>query len=270
MVYATPIADQLGAFEEELCIETERIGLRYFFKIRGDAETSQIDASKFRDVQFGSCLVNEEAKRVLEIDNTGGYPCEFEIKTNYPIKVSPLKGTILGHTKQQFVVSWTPTGGYKMKATVHCYASHRVYDFVCKGVGAYPRFILRNNFIDFGVGAIGVEYTRYLQIINRGQLNLTWNVPPLVITDGTNQNGSPAAGQPLQLLSPTNDNTNAGGGDAITAIYRIEPSTGVLRPNEETSVAVVFKPLRAGVIYSSDPIVESKGRHRDVSILFLV
>ncbi len=229
VVYAT--ATKIGAFEEELCIETERMGLRYFFKVRGDAQQSILDSSKsFRDVNFGSCLVGEEARRVLEVENLGGYPLEFEIKTNYPVRVTPLKGAVPGHGRQQFVVSWTPTGGYKMKATVHCYTPQKVYDFVCKGLGAYPRFVLRNNHVDFGVGAVGVEYVRQFQVINKGQLSLSWRVPPIACE-----------------------------------AFRVEPSSGVLRPNEESSVRVLFKPLRVGQLYQSEPVLESKGRHRDVS-----
>src|SRR6185312_14965020 len=99
-------------------------------KVKGDAEEAKIDSNRFRDIDFRECLVGEEARRTMEVENFGGYPFDFDIRTNYPIKVTPSKGQIPGNSKQIFTVSWIPTGGYAMKSTVHVIAaSTKVYDF---------------------------------------------------------------------------------------------------------------------------------------------
>ncbi|KMS93891.1 hypothetical protein BVRB_026880, partial [Beta vulgaris subsp. vulgaris] len=58
IIFKTKLA-QLGAFEDELCLETQLDGKRHFIRVCGQCDTPIVDPAKFHRVDFGLCISHD-------------------------------------------------------------------------------------------------------------------------------------------------------------------------------------------------------------------
>lgn len=172
ILHVTVLAKAVLDFCEELCVETERAGYKYYFTVKGSADASIIDPNEFNNVSFGYCMVGEPQTRKITVANRGGYPLDYTMKANYPLSIKPEKGHVEGHSQQEFVVTWTPTGAYEMKQVIRCATNTGVHEIACRGRGVHPEIVLENSYLDFGVCALTHTYEEEFTVINKVQETL--------------------------------------------------------------------------------------------------
>ena len=228
VLYTKEDGEALGVFEEELYVETDLVGSFQFLKVFGHCDSSVVDPEQFKPMHMGYCLVGEPTSKTFEIENSGGFPLDVQLKPDFPLKVHPKAASIPGHDKLSFSVKWIPSGGFQMRSNITISTNIGVFPLRIEGRGDYPQFILRDARCDFGTCAVDVEYKRRFTIVNVGKVPVRWNIP------------------------------------AASNGFSFSKTEGILAPKEERRVTLVFCPTEVGK-YAADFIVEAKGRYRIIN-----
>ena len=130
----------------------------------------------------------------------------MELSPSFPLKTSVRELVVPGSETGSFAISWQPKGRYNMRSKVVARTNIGTYEIQVRGSGAFPQFVLRNNYLDFGTCAVDFEYKQSFTVVNTGKSILSWSVP------------------------------------AITECFTCIPDSSLLVPLQKQDVIVVFKP----------------------------
>jgi len=167
-------------FDDTLVIETDRVDTRYFMRVKGSTEESKVDPALFSRVEFGACVVGEEATRTFEVENFGSFPLSFTLSTLPILTAEPIAGSVPGLSKQVFTLKWTPTSNCGLNTVAQLDTNLGTYVIAVTGVGAYPSIRVSHAVLDFGVcGMFQAPYVRVIAIANDGEVAVPWSIPSL-------------------------------------------------------------------------------------------
>ncbi|ORZ31926.1 hypothetical protein BCR44DRAFT_1515800 [Catenaria anguillulae PL171] len=223
-VTITYIQNTVGHFTERLTIKTELQSVQYTVMVNGQCEEALVRHEEFALLNMGTCPVLETTTKSLSITNYGKFPLKFQVKNAYPIKVNKVVGEVRGESTEQLAVSWHPSGGYELRTQLHIVTNIGTFQVVIRGKAAFPELVLRNNYFDFGVCAIGHTYTETLELFNKGKVPLHWSIPN------------------------------------VRDCYSVSAHQGSLGPKESKDVQINFRPTAVGR-YGSSFIIESRGQN---------
>lgn len=227
----------LGPFHYELHIQVEGTGQRSTVAVAGVCQEAQLNTGRIQHVQFGNCLVGEEAVREIPIENQGDFQLEYETKAAYPVIATPASGTVPGKNTIFVKLSWIPANRLEIKSLVRIATNAGTVALYCHGRGAYPKMSLSTTSIDFGVCAVHRPYTQSSILKNVGPVVMDWH------------------------LAPPNSNSS----NTLPSNYTIYPMSGTLQPGQSIPVTVTFIAHRLGPCNGSFTIV-AKGGATDVSV----
>ncbi|KAI9189979.1 hypothetical protein H9P43_001412 [Blastocladiella emersonii ATCC 22665] len=216
------IQSTVGHFSETLVIKTELQSAQYTVTVRGECEEALVRHEEFQLLNLGTCPVLEATSKTLSITNYGKFPLKFQIKNTYPIKVNKTAGEIAGETTENLAVIWNPSGGYELRTQLHVVTNVGTFQVVVRGKAAFPELVLKNNYFDFGVCAIGHTYYETLELHNKGKVPLHWSIPN------------------------------------VRDCYTVSCQQGTLGAKDTKDVQIAFRPTAVGR-YGSSFIIESKG-----------
>jgi hypothetical protein len=158
----------IGAWSEELCLESNLLGLRYFIRVQGDCQQAIARPTDFEMLTFGDCAVGELCRQTMTLHNDGGFPLEFTVRASYPLRITPRTGFVEPLSSLPLVVSWQPGGSFELVSSIDCMTNSGAYAVQVRGAGVLPKFILKESVIDFGACATGTQYQRSFLIVNKG------------------------------------------------------------------------------------------------------
>ncbi|KAJ3091902.1 hypothetical protein HK102_012703 [Quaeritorhiza haematococci] len=222
-VTITHLRQEVCQFSEKLIIRTDLIDKLYTVEVKGQCEEALVRAEEFNMLNMGICPVLEATIRPLEFKNYGRYPLNFSMKSAYPLKVSPVSGSVPGGETMTLNVAWKPSGSYELRTQLSMITNIGTYNIIVRGKSALPEMLIKNAFIDFGVCAQGCSYNNTFSIVNKGKV-------------------------PLRFTIPTPRDPS----------YAVKPSTAFLAPKESMDVEVIFTPAILGRI-ATNLLIDCKG-----------
>ncbi|KAI9095893.1 hypothetical protein DFS34DRAFT_166252 [Phlyctochytrium arcticum] len=222
-IVITHVKHEVAQFEEKLVVRTDLIDKIYEIKVKGQCEEALLRAEEFNVLNMGICPVLENTTRAVVFANYGRYPLDFTVRNNYPLKVAPQSGVVLGGETSTFSVTWNPSGGYELRTTVAMLTNIGNFNIVVRGKAAFPELAIRNMYVDFGVCAVGHMYKESFGITNKGKVAVHFTIP-------------------TPRESP----------------YMISALQGNLEPKETKDVDIYFKPMVTGR-FAHTFAVECKG-----------
>ncbi|KAI9224514.1 hypothetical protein BC828DRAFT_423001 [Blastocladiella britannica] len=227
----TYVMSTVGHFADKLFIKTELQSVQYVIQVKGECEEALVKHEEFSLLNMGICPVLEATTKALTLTNYGKFPLKFQVKNSYPIKVNKVMGEVAGQSVEKLLVSWNPSGGYELRTQMHIVTNIGTYQVVIRGRAAFPELVLKNNYFDFGVCAVGHAYSETLELYNKGKVPLHWSIPN------------------------------------VRDSYSVSAMQGALGPKESREVTVTFRPTSVGR-YGSSFIIESRGQNfKEVALL---
>ncbi|TPX70947.1 hypothetical protein CcCBS67573_g06390 [Chytriomyces confervae] len=222
-VTITHVKHAVSQFVEKLVIRSDLIDNFYYVQVKGQCEESLLKPDEFSLLNLGICPVLDVTTKSLRFKNYGRFPLDFNIKSTYPLKVTPLSGHVPGGEWAEAWVSWNPSGGYELRTQLTLATNIGNYNVIVRGKAAFPELLIRNVYLDFGVCGVGYPYTEKLVMVNKGKVPLHFNIPP------------------MREVS-----------------YSVSQPTGYLDLKESVELDVIFKPSGIGR-FAHSFIVECKG-----------
>ncbi|KAJ3232284.1 hypothetical protein HDU81_003073 [Chytriomyces hyalinus] len=222
-VTITHVKHAVCQFIEKLVIRSDLIDNFYYVQVKGQCEESLLKPDEFSLLNLGTCPVLDVTTKLLRFKNYGRFPLDFNIKSTYPLKVTPLSGHVPGGEWAEAWVSWNPSGGYELRTQLTLATNIGNYNVIVRGKAAFPELLIKNVYLDFGVCGVGYPYTEKLVMVNKGKVPLHFNIPP------------------MREVS-----------------YSVSQPTGYLDLKESVELDVIFKPSGIGR-FAHSFIVECKG-----------
>ncbi|KAJ3071797.1 Ribonucleoside-diphosphate reductase large subunit [Podochytrium sp. JEL0797] len=222
-VTITHVRHTVADFTETLVIKSDLIDSFYYVKVKGQCEESLLKPDEFSLLNLGVCPVLDATTKTLSFKNYGMFPLDFNVKSTYPLKVTPLSGRVMGGDSTSVLVSWSPSGGYELRTQLTLATNIGNYNVIVRGKAAFPELFIKNVYLDFGVCGVGYPYSEKLHMVNKGKVPLHFNIPP------------------MRELS-----------------YSVSQPTGYLDLKESVALDVIFKPTSVGR-FAHSFIVECKG-----------
>lgn len=221
-VTVTHILHEVSQFNEKLHIRSDLVNRLYSVLVKGNCEETILN-SDFTNMNMGPCPILETTTKQLSFTNHGNFPCDFQMKSFYPLKVTPVNGVVLGHETGTVNVLWNPSGSYELRSQIQMITNIGNFVITVRGKAMLPDLTVSANYLDFGVCAIGYTYSETIQLENRGKVPLRFSIP--------------SAKDPSFVSSI---------------------KSGVLQPKELVTMSVLFTPTIVGKVTSS-MFVECKG-----------
>jgi hypothetical protein len=222
LIGLTYIASRIGSFCENLVIKTELQSAQLGVKLVGQCEESIVKPEEFHTLNMGTCPVFETSSKTLTLRNYGKFALSYQIKSVYPIKIAQPNGEVPGESANEILVHWNPSGGYELRTQLIVVTNIGTFQVTVRGKATFPELVLKENYFDFGVCAVGHAYSQNLELFNKGKVPLHWSIPN------------------------------------IRDSYTVSVSQGTLGPKEVKIISIVFRPMSVGR-YGSSFIIESKG-----------
>ena len=222
----------LGAFEENLFLESEMRGYVKYFVCRGVCSIPKLKFDDSQDepkINFRTCVVGTRVHSLLKFQNTGQYPLKGKVVVPYPLSVEETYICIHGGCAGSIQVCWLPTREILLNETIKLSLNAGTYYINVTGKSVYSQLKVIPSFLDFGVRAIGTFHVRSLKLINSGECDSEWNIP----------------------TTPSN--------------YGVSVSGGVLKKGESCDLEVCFS-AKNTTPACGNFIVETRGRYSTVSV----
>lgn len=169
----------ISHFSDTITIQTDLLDTKYELTVKGQCEESLMRPEEFTNVSMGVCPVMEVTTKRIKFTNYGKFPISFEIKATYPLKVAPTTGVVDGEGTGFVNVIWTPSGAYELRTQLIMKTNIGLFTINVKGKSTFPELALEKDRLDFGVAAVGHEYSQTINLVNASKVPLFFNIPQL-------------------------------------------------------------------------------------------
>ncbi|CAM9105839.1 unnamed protein product, partial [Scytosiphon promiscuus] len=184
--------------------------------VRALLPTLQVDIPVGLD--FGYCQADDVSKRVFLVQNTGEVPAPFQWTTPPPFTMSPPEGVVAVGESMAVTCSITPDdasvfvsqAALRVGQGVNAIKPKPLMDMKVSAIGKYCHVVPSEDELDFGDQTIVAEFTLRNQ-----------SVVPATFT--------------IRRLEEDRD-----------AVFSVDPSDGVIPPEDEVVVTATFSPASAG------------------------
>jgi hypothetical protein len=166
-VFVTYTKNEVCSFKERLIIKTDIINKFNYVYVEGHSEEAVVREEEINFLNLGTCPVLDPSSGQISVKNHGKFPFSFQIKSAYPLKVSPASGEIPGGETRPLTITWVPSGSYELRTQVSMTSNIGTFNITVRGRSTFPELALKSSNIDFGVCAMGHMYHESISMINR-------------------------------------------------------------------------------------------------------
>jgi hypothetical protein len=166
-VTVTYTKNEVCSFRERLIIKSDIINRFNHVYVEGHSEEAVVRDEEINFLNLGTCPVLDPTSGTISVKNHGKFPFSFQIKSAYPLKVSPASGEIPGGESRPLTITWVPSGSYELRTQVAMSSNIGVFNITVRGRSTFPELALKASNIDFGVCAMGHMYHESISMINR-------------------------------------------------------------------------------------------------------
>lgn len=200
----------------------------FYMPVWATLPRTQVD--HVRSLDFGFCSVNEETLRTFTLTNSGDLLVKFSWKFEAPLfRLTPAKGSIEPGDQVDITVGFNPTNASALEAAIECaIAGGEIVTRVeVAAISKFPFISFSNANPDFREVLTGTRKEIDLRLKNQSLVPATFN-----------------------MTAMENDHD---------PVFFIKPTSGVVPPNSELPLRVVYAPNVSGSQHTDNFIFETPG-----------
>ena len=180
------------------------------------------------NLDFGFCPVAETEHKSFQVTNDGEVPLSFSWQFDKPFVLAPTSGTIAPGGAQTIRASFTPTDASVFVADCVCtIPGHMSHVTKLGGIGKYPFLSASMEKIDFGQLLTGHSATREFKLRNSSLVYARF-----------------------KIVRVEHD---------VEAVFSFAPTSGIIPPDGEVTLAVMYAPKVTGTFTSDHYEVRTPG-----------